>query len=91
MSNNPDVPPIALCAFRNEADSDECNLRTHRDLKGQKCQEKAINGAYPVSFHPLPTQLTGCVLVLEAVLGWCCTNAQENKTPIVRIYPTLKS
>lgn len=30
MNNNPDVPPVALCAFRNESDSGERVLRTHR-------------------------------------------------------------
>lgn len=80
MNNNPDVSHVVLCAFRN-ADSDESELRTHKVLNGEKCKAKRVNLSYPLSFHPLPTCLTVCVL-LEALLCWWYRNAQETIMPL---------
>lgn len=67
MNNNPDVPPVALCAFRNESDSGECDSRTHR-FEWVKVSGRGNKWSLPcVLSAPSHTQ-TGCVLVLEAGL-----------------------
>jgi len=90
MNNNPDVSCVVLHVFRNASDGDKSELRTYRVLNGEKMSGEGSKFNLSSSLSSPSCTLAGCVLVPEALLCWCCTNAQEIIIPAAGIYETLK-